>query len=91
MMTCIVYLLYAIVSFIHGAKGLIYSKTNAPPRAQTEIKARNVQVFGKVLGRQYPELKVEAVDISAHLYATDLQQLPLEVTFNLVCDFDPYL
>ena len=62
---------------------------NAPTQTQTEIKARNVQVFGKVLKKQYPELKVEAVDISAHLYATDLRQLPLEVTFDLVRTFDP--
>lgn len=62
---------------------------NAPTQNQTEIKARNVQVFGKVLKKQYPELKVEAVDVSAHLYATELRQLPLEVTFDLVRDFDP--
>ena len=62
---------------------------NAPTQNQTEIKARNVQVFGKVLKKQHPELKVEAVDISAHLYATDLRQLPLEVTFDLVRDSDP--
>ena len=67
------------------------SKANAPTQAQTEIKTRNVQVFGKVLKKQYPELKVEAVDISAGLYATDLRHFPLEVTFNLVCEFDHYI
>jgi hypothetical protein len=91
MMTCIAYLLYAECSFIHDVKGLIPSKANAPTQAQTEIKTRNIQVFGKVLGKQYPGLNIEAVDISANLYATDIRQLPLEVTFNLVRNFDPYL
>jgi hypothetical protein len=62
---------------------------NAPTQTETEIKARNVQRFGKVLKKRYPELEIEAVDISAHLYATDLRQFPLEVTFDLVRDFDP--
>jgi hypothetical protein len=78
-------------SLIHCTKSLILSKANAPTQAQTEIKARNIHVFAKVLRKQYPELEIEAIDISAHLYTTDIRQNPLEVTFNLVRNFEPLI
>lgn len=89
MMTYVIYSLYGDCIICPWC--LTPSKANAPTQAQTEIKARNVQVFGKVLRKRYPELKVEAVDISADLYATDLRHLPLEITFNHVCGFNLYL